>query len=461
MSGGGAIPERWRLGPAFVPKGRYIDSAFLELELEHLFPRAWLNACRLEEVPDRGSFVEVMIGDDSIVVVNIDGTEVKAYFNSCRHRGTRLVQGRGRIGDFRCPFHAWRWALDGSFKDRPDDESFSQRPAAELCLAECAVETWGGWVFVQLERDGTTLAEYLDPLPVRLAGFRLEDMRYLWHKRVTLPGNWKTVVDAFIEAYHVPGTHPQFLRPQLSPATPGTSAEMRLWPPSITEAHGRHARSRKPTPDPDQVPLLAEALRRAGLTPLQQTGILVDYQLRELRSLNTEWDRLALVELAMAELPDDPLEQHLRYLRSRAEVAARDGVRLPELSPEQIRAGAYDWLVFPNTVLLVTGNVGSLLGYRALPDGHDPSSCVFDVWSMQLFPAGSEPKVEIEVYDDWREADVGEVLSQDFSNIGEVTVGLHSRACDGLHLNLRQETSISHYHSVEDAYIFGAELPAG
>ncbi len=449
------VPAQWRLGSDFIPKGRYIDREFLELELERLFTRTWLMACRVEEVVEVGAFAELVVGDDSVVVVRVDEVHVKAYFNSCRHRGTRLVRGRGRIGEFRCPFHAWRWQLDGALTDRPDDRHFSPRPVAELCLAECRVDTWGGFVFVNMDPQAEDLASFLDPLPTRLEGFKLGEMRYLWHKRFVLPANWKTAVDAFIEAYHVPGTHPQFLRPLLTPATPATRTEVPLWPPSITESHGRHARTRKPTPDPEQIDAITEATARSGLTPLEQTLVLVEYQLRELRSLNTEWDRRALESCIAMELPEDPMEQHLRYLAVRRELAAADGVALPDLTPEQVRAGAYDWLVFPNTILLVTGIIGSVLGYRALPNGHDPDSCIFDVWSMQLFPPGNEPAAVVENLEDWRDGDVGEVLTQDLGNLGEVTLGLHSRSFDGLRLNLRQEMSIRHYHGVADEYLFG------
>jgi len=456
---GSPVPPPWRLGPSFVPKGRYVDSEFLELELERLFPRTWLMACRLEEVSEVGTFVELEVGLESVVVVRADAEHVKAYFNSCRHRGTRLVRDRGRIGEFRCPFHAWRWHLDGTLSDRPDDAHFSPCPATELCLAECLVDTWAGFVFVSMDPQVEDLASYLAPLPERLQGFKLEDMRYLWHKRVVLPANWKTVLDAFVEAYHVPGTHPQFLRPRLTPATPATRAEVTLWPPSITESHGRHARTRKPTPDAEQVGAIAEAMQRSGLRPVEQTLTLVEYQLRELRSLNTEWDRLALQRCLTAGPHEDASAQHLRYLAVRRELAAADGVDLPDLTPEQVRAGAYDWLVFPNTILLVTGAIGSVLGYRALPDGRDPDSCIFDVWSMQLFPAGKEPVVTVERFDDWHDADLGEVLTQDLANLSEITAGMHSRSFDGLRLNLRQEMSIRHYHGVMDDYLFAGPDP--
>src|SRR5215469_11032834 len=94
----GNVPERYRLGPSFVPKSRYIDPEFLALEYERLFTKTWLNACRLEEIEQVGDYVEYTIGDQSIIVVRTSQDEVKAFHNACRHRGTALVRGKGRVG---------------------------------------------------------------------------------------------------------------------------------------------------------------------------------------------------------------------------------------------------------------------------------------------------------------------------------------------------------------------------
>ena len=102
------VPEKYRLGRAFVRKTRYLDPEFLKLELDKLFTRTWLMACRTEELQKVGSFVEYEIASHSILVVRASKDSIKAYYNACRHRGTRLACGRGRVGSFICPFHGWR-----------------------------------------------------------------------------------------------------------------------------------------------------------------------------------------------------------------------------------------------------------------------------------------------------------------------------------------------------------------
>ncbi len=96
-----------------IPKQRYYDQDFYALETELFWPRVWQMACRLEEIPKPGDFVEYEILDQSIIVVRVDASTVRAYYNACRHRGMKLVEGSGSRRTFVCPFHGWCWGLDG------------------------------------------------------------------------------------------------------------------------------------------------------------------------------------------------------------------------------------------------------------------------------------------------------------------------------------------------------------
>jgi phenylpropionate dioxygenase-like ring-hydroxylating dioxygenase large terminal subunit len=442
------VPEQWRLGPAFVPKDRYVDSEFLRLEFERLFPNTWLNACRFDEVEQVGQYVNFEIGDQSIVVVRTDAG-LKAYFNACRHRGTRLVNGQGRIGEFRCPFHAWRWNLDGSIKFQADAAAFEPRPAEELCLPECRVGEWGGWVFINMQADPEPLEDFLGPLPRRLDGFKLEDMRIAWYKSVALPANWKTSLDAFIESWHVPGTHPQLLRPDKRP-TPPTIAECEQYGSTFNELfrlHSRHADLFRYGPEGDSTRL--RAAYRADPRAIHRN---VEYSLRELRALYLKTDLAAAAELVTTDGADGPAGNAI-YQRLRKDHARAAGIDYPEVSDDQLKGAMYDWHMFPNTVFLI--DMGCCLAYRARPDPTDPNRCIFDVQGLELPPAGGLPTAPPQFFDDWRHGDMGEILSQDFSNMAEVTAGLHSRSYDGHRLNTAQEMTIWNYHRAMDDYLFG------
>jgi hypothetical protein len=112
----------------------------------------------------------------------------------------------------------------------------------------------------------------------------------------------------------------------------------------------------------------------------------------------------------------------------------------------------YDWHLFPNTVFLI--DMACCLAYRARPNGHDPDSCIFDVQGLELPPREGIETAAPQFFEDWRDGDVGGILTQDFSNMSEVTAGLHSRGYDGHHLNTAQEMTIWNYHRAIDQYLF-------
>ena len=446
---GSGVPPQWQLGPSFVPKGRYLDAEFLRLEQERLFPRTWLAACRFDEVEEVGQYVDFEIGGQSIVIVRTD-QGLRAYFNACRHRGTRLVQGRGRIGEFRCPFHAWRWNLDGSLKFQADRDNFDARSDDQLCLPSCRLDTWGGWVFVNMDGKAEPLADYLEPLPSRLDGFKLEDMRIAWYKTVILPANWKTALDAFIESWHVPGTHPQLLRPDKR-HTPPTVAESEQYGLTFNELfryHSRHADTFRYGPDGDVSRLRATY----GVDP-QAVYTNVEYNLRELRALYLPTDLAAADELRSTPGADGP-EGNAIYQGLRMKHARAAGIEYPDVTQQQLKSAMYDWHLFPNSVFLI--DRGCCLSYRARPNGSDPDSCIFDVQGLELPPTGGIETAAPQFFDDWHEGDVGEILSQDFSNMSEVTIGMHSGGYDGHRLNTQQEMTIWNYHRAIDGYLFGA-----
>jgi phenylpropionate dioxygenase-like ring-hydroxylating dioxygenase large terminal subunit len=440
------VPERWRLGADSVPRGRYVDREFLALEHERLFSRVWQMACREEDVAAVGSFLEYAIGDQSYLVVRVAPDEIRAFYNACIHRGARLGCGSGRVKEFRCPFHGWRYALDGQCTFIHQEEEFNPRPAAQRRLREVRCERWGGWVFVNPDPEAQPLLEWLDPIPQRVGPWRLEEMNYLWHKRTILPANWKTAIDAFIEGYHTPGTHPQYQRfaegpaPSTRPLDLGEFAGS-LWTPTLT--YRNHSRF---------IFEQGEVVARQPPSPALLANQVL-YNVAQLRSLNTEHDARAARELLELELPagEDAAAEFARLRRKHAEAA---GVRWVELTPEQIEAGQGDWHVFPTMVMLLEASAA--LGYRSLPNGDDPDSCIFDVWALERFPEGKAPRVELEFHENWQEGDFGGVLEQDFRNMSEVTAGLHQRGFAGHWLNTRQEMSVLNAHRIADRFIFGA-----
>ncbi|MGD8871630.1 MAG: aromatic ring-hydroxylating dioxygenase subunit alpha [Gemmatimonadota bacterium] len=444
------VPEKWRLGEDFVPKGRYVDPEFLALEYERLFPKVWQMACREEEIPAVGSYLEYSIGDQSILVVRSEANRIQAFHNTCIHRGSQLVQGMGRVKEFRCPFHGWRYALGGQCTFIHCADEFDARPDDFKRLRDVRCERWGGWVFVNMDPDAEPLLAWLDPLPSALGPFEPENMRYAWHKRTILPANWKTAIDAFIEGYHTPATHPQYIRlgtEGVARSMPCEVKEYRFAPYNPTYVYRNHSRfifgQRKDAPVAGAASLGNPEIIRANIA----------YQLEQLRALNNQYDLKAAEELCEMDLGGKPLFETFGRLRRR--FAEEAGVKTPALSLEQTAAGQGDWHMFPTMVNLV--EPGSILGYRSLPNGDDPDSCVFDVWSLYFWPEGGAPHVELDFVEDWTEGDWGEVLTQDFRNMGGVQRGMHSRGFEGHWLNKDQEMSVHNAHRIADRFLFGTD----
>ncbi|MFO1537996.1 MAG: aromatic ring-hydroxylating oxygenase subunit alpha, partial [Actinomycetota bacterium] len=206
-------PDEWLVAAdGFVPKERYTDPGFAALEHERMWCRVWQIACREEELDAPGAYAEYSIGDESVVVTRGADGALRAFANVCLHRGARLVDGPGcaDAGTLRCPFHAWRYDLDGRCVEVVDAEDFVALPA-DLRLPPVRAEAWGGFVFVTLDPDAEPLADFLHPLPEVLGPYHLEQMRLRSFLTTVLPTNWKAAVDAFNEAYHVQGGHHQVL----------------------------------------------------------------------------------------------------------------------------------------------------------------------------------------------------------------------------------------------------------
>ena len=200
-----------KLDLSFVPRSRYVSQAFHDLEMERVWRRVWQMACREEQIPEVGDHVIYEIGDHSIIVVRSAVNRIQAFENVCLHRGRLLREMGGRVERFRCPFHGWTWNLDGQLAEIPCRWDFPHVERDEFHLPELKTGTWGGFVFINMDRDCEPLADFLGELPEHFERWPLEDRYLEAHVAKHLPCNWKVAQEAFMEAYHVIATHPQLL----------------------------------------------------------------------------------------------------------------------------------------------------------------------------------------------------------------------------------------------------------
>ncbi|RYE60701.1 MAG: aromatic ring-hydroxylating dioxygenase subunit alpha, partial [Oxalobacteraceae bacterium] len=208
------------------PVEAFVSRDYLETEAQLLWPRVWQMADRVEVVPNVGDFFTYNVCRDSIIVIRVkegsDPGAIKAFHNVCAHRGRQLIDTppgvhsvTGNRRNFLCGFHGWSYDLDGlnTFILDPQDWQKAGPGLDANCtsLTSVRVETWGGWIFINMDPEAEPLLPFLGEVPRILDPFAFDQMRYKWRNWVIFDCNWKTGLEAFMEPYHVTGTHSQLL----------------------------------------------------------------------------------------------------------------------------------------------------------------------------------------------------------------------------------------------------------
>lgn len=417
----------------YVPGDDYISPQFAALEKARLWPRSWLMAGRVEEVETSGQFLTFEIADESISVVRTPKGELKAFYNVCPHRGRRLTSGCGKMSRFLCKYHGWNWTLDGKPVGIVDREDWGDMlPDEDITLSPVRVDTWSGWVFVCMDDTAPGLQEWLRPAQDYLDVFEIGKMRYKWRRQAVLPANWKVALEAFTEGYHVQTTHRQILE--------WTSDY------TISAGHGLHGNfgyaPGRPLGQPSpRLGPLGDIDVREGIIRFYEEmrdtldTTMTEHTMRAAERLRTEMSR-----------EDEPIDIVRAFLRFNREEHEKSGAGWPEeMTPEKMSKAGTSWHIFPNMVFLPGPTY--LLGYRARPNGDDPDSCIFDVYALERYPEGAEPKPEVRVLPDITSvADWGLVLTQDFQNMADIQQGMKSRGFRGARPNPKQELAVSNFH---------------
>ena len=191
----------------------YVDPGLMQREQELIFARTWNLAGHVADVREPGRFITADVGVESAIVVRGEDGELRAFRNVCRHRATRLREGRGDCGKaLRCPYHGWTYKTDGRLIGVPEGRGFAGLDKAELGLMPARVEVFSGLVFVNLDLDAAPLHAGLGGLAERLAPYGIERLERFTEAHTSQPANWKIVSDNYLEGYHVPIAHPSLMR---------------------------------------------------------------------------------------------------------------------------------------------------------------------------------------------------------------------------------------------------------
>ncbi len=193
-----------------IPAGRYTDPAFLKLEAEGMWKRAWLYACHLDEIPQPGHFLQfTRLGSPLLIVHGKDGV-IRAFYNTCRHRGAPLVKDlQGQVDGLVCQYHGWTYTLDGRLVNLRDKRDFNEMDLNCHGLATVRCERLGNFIFVNEAADAMPLLESLGHIPWYFEEVKPEQTRFVHKKSYRVKCNVKVLLDAFLEVYHLKSIHQQ------------------------------------------------------------------------------------------------------------------------------------------------------------------------------------------------------------------------------------------------------------
>src|SRR3954454_7722700 len=192
-----------------IPGDWYTDPRVAELEARTVFGRSWQMVGRAEQVAKPGQYVTAEVGGEPIVAVRGADGVLRAFFNVCRHHAAGVMtEPCGEAQHLRCPYHGWTYGLDGALKGVPEFDGVQCFEREKTGLMPLRVETWEKFVFVCLDPQATSFAEFLGGMVKRFQPMNLSSLHFAERRVFTLECNWKVFVDNYLDGgYHVPHLH--------------------------------------------------------------------------------------------------------------------------------------------------------------------------------------------------------------------------------------------------------------
>lgn len=398
-----------------LPKDRYASPTFHALEWDKMWTRVWLLACREADIPASGDGFRFEVGPESILIVRQRDGDVRAFYNTCRHRGTRLCEQRqGRMETLQCPYHGWAWHGDGSLLRMSDARSF---PASidrnALALRRVRCERWGGFVWVNMAPNAEPLLEFLGEITDVLAPYRLSEHTLLRDLTVEWDANWKLVMENGNETYHIQSVHPQLL----------DMVDDMDTDPVLYDKHSRFiVRFGRPShrcKDTHIGPGLAAYMRKVGMED--------------------------------AAFPTNVHDVREAMMKSQRKHFQSKGIDYPLLDDAALIDNLHVH-VFPGIMFNIV--LPGFWLFRVRPHPTDPTRTFFDFQEYEMLPAHRpRPARPVHTQHKFGEISIDSVLDQDAALMPLVQRAMASRGFEGP-LFGEQETRLIHMHEVLDRYCF-------
>ncbi len=191
-----------------LPARYYTDPDLFRDELERFYCNTWICAGRAEQIPAPGDYFVREVARESIIITRDGSGLVRAFFNVCRHRGTRICAGaEGHFaGRIQCGYHGWTYGLDGGLIGAPHAQDGFRRE--DYPLNRVHAEVWDGYIFINLSSDPAPLANQLEDLPEKFQHWQMAELKMYRRVEYEVKANWKLIMQNYNECLHCPILHP-------------------------------------------------------------------------------------------------------------------------------------------------------------------------------------------------------------------------------------------------------------
>lgn len=195
-----------------LPPWCYTSEDFYRAEVDRIFMDSWNFLGRAERAANPGDYFTVdLVGVPVLIVRGEDGC-LRAFANTCRHRGTCVAKGEGNTRALVCPYHGWTYFLDGRLRGARGLEGMQDFEPARYGLHQFRLETWGGFIFVNFHSDTEPLSHWLGDLPAQMESYDCDNFLLTRRVEFDVACNWKSHIENSVEDYHVPSVHSNTLQ---------------------------------------------------------------------------------------------------------------------------------------------------------------------------------------------------------------------------------------------------------
>ncbi len=429
------VPEVLRLespryfGSQDMPVERYTSREWHEKEVKYIWSRTWQFACREEHIPDVGDYTVYEIARMSFFVIRTAPDTIKAFWNSCLHRGRQLKEVDGNCAEIRCPFHGFAWELDGSFKHAPSDWDFShvteRAVDGEFQLPEALVATWNGFVMINPDSDAEPFHEWAADAVDHFQRWDLSDRYVEAHVAKVIECNWKISQEAFCESFHADTTHPQ------------------------TAAYLGNPNS--------QIDVFDSCSR--VITPAGTVSPMIWYEVDEEQIMRAMMDTRVDEDIPF-DIPEGDTARQVAVRAARERWRPVVGELADHWSDSEM-IDNFDYTIFPN--FHPWGSYNRIV-YRFRPNGDDHRTSLMEVFLLSPFTGERPPPAPLhllgpdESFTDAPEIGMlGKVFNQDLGNMSKVQKGLEGSKKGAVTLSDYMESKVRWLHYMLDEWIGSGE----